>query len=60
METPKYTEVPSSLMNQAPGKLLDRVFRGESILLTRYGRPYVLLSPPPAEATAEEPKTTSR
>lgn len=54
------TEVPSSLMNQAPGKILDRVFRGEKILLTRYGRPYVLLSPPPVDAPVEEPQTPSR
>lgn len=59
MEKPKYTEVPSSLMNQAPGKILDRVFRGEVIMLTRYGRPYVLLSPPPADALAEESQTVS-
>ncbi|MFJ3812589.1 type II toxin-antitoxin system Phd/YefM family antitoxin [Streptomyces sp. NPDC090073] len=50
----KYTEVPSTQIQQAPGPILDRVFRGETIMLTRYGRPYVLLSPPPTETPAGE------
>lgn len=44
-------------MNNAPGKVFDRVFRGETILLTRYGRPYVLLVPPP-EGVAEDESPT--
>jgi antitoxin (DNA-binding transcriptional repressor) of toxin-antitoxin stability system len=55
----KYTEVPTTQLNQGSGKILDRVFRGEHIMLTRYGRPYVLLSPPPTEPV-EEPKPKSR
>lgn len=39
-------------MNTNAGRILDRVFRGETLLLTRYGRPYVLLSPPPHEEEA--------
>ncbi|MEH0582536.1 hypothetical protein QBA54_50770 [Streptomyces sp. B21-108] len=42
-----YVEIPSSQANKAPGAIFDRVFQGETILLTRYGRPYVLLCPPP-------------
>jgi len=47
-------KIPSSLMNQTPGKILDRVFQGETILLTRYGRPYVLLCPPPKREVEEK------
>lgn len=50
-------KIPSSKINQAPGKILDRVFQGETILLTRYGRPYVLLCPPPKEMAEEESAT---
>lgn len=44
---PKYPEIPAAQANKAPGEIFDRVFRGETLLLTRYGRPYVLLCPPP-------------
>lgn len=50
----QYIEVPSAEANKAPAKIFDRVFRGETLLLTRYGRPYVLLCPPPE--TNEEPQ----
>lgn len=50
----RYIEVPAAEVNKAPGRYFDRVFRGESLLLTRYGRPYVLLCPPPE--TNEEPQ----
>lgn len=46
-------EIQSSVAAKAPGEIFERVFRGETILLTRYGRPYVMLSPPP-----ERKKTT--
>lgn len=39
-------EIPASEAGRAPGAIFERVARGETILLTRYGRPYVLLSPP--------------
>lgn len=52
--------VPSSGANKAPARIFDRVFRGETIMLTRYGRDYVLLCPPPPEKREETPKTTSR
>ena len=48
-KTAEVPRIPSSQANKAPGEIFDRVFRGETILLTRYGRPYVLLSPPPSE-----------
>jgi antitoxin (DNA-binding transcriptional repressor) of toxin-antitoxin stability system len=51
------TEVPSAQANKAPGAIFERVFQGETILLTRYGRPYVLLCPPP-KTNAPQPKTT--
>jgi antitoxin (DNA-binding transcriptional repressor) of toxin-antitoxin stability system len=60
MKKPQYTEVPATQMNQAPGRLLDRVFRGEQIMLTRYGRPYVLLCPPPPDEEPAEPQSQSR
>jgi antitoxin (DNA-binding transcriptional repressor) of toxin-antitoxin stability system len=44
--------IPSTEANKAPAKIFDRVFQGETILLTRYGRPYVLLCPPPKEGEA--------
>lgn len=50
-------KIPSTQMNTSAGKILDRVFRGETLLLTRYGRPYVLLSPPPKEETEVEKKS---
>jgi len=31
------------------GRLFDRASRGETILVTRYGRPYAVISPPPPE-----------
>jgi antitoxin (DNA-binding transcriptional repressor) of toxin-antitoxin stability system len=49
--------IPSTEANKAPAKIFDRVFRGETIMLTRYGRDYVMLCPPPAHAKA--PQTTS-
>jgi antitoxin (DNA-binding transcriptional repressor) of toxin-antitoxin stability system len=51
--TTKYTEVPTTQLSHGAGKILDRVFRGEIIMLTRYGRPYVLLSPAPTEPAEE-------
>jgi antitoxin (DNA-binding transcriptional repressor) of toxin-antitoxin stability system len=49
-------EIPSSMATRAPAKIFERVFRGETIILTRYGRPYVVLSPPPSHADMEEAK----
>lgn len=47
--------ITSSEFVKAPGRHLEAVFKGESIQVTRYGRPYVVLSPP---AEAQEPKET--
>jgi antitoxin (DNA-binding transcriptional repressor) of toxin-antitoxin stability system len=55
--TTHYPEVPSAKANQAPATIFDRVFKGETVLLTRYGRPYVLLCPPPEANDAPEPQT---
>lgn len=41
--------IPSSEFTKAPAGYLDDVFRGETIMVTRYGRPYVVISPPPRE-----------
>jgi antitoxin (DNA-binding transcriptional repressor) of toxin-antitoxin stability system len=49
-KTPPIPEIPATQLNKTMGQILDRVYRGETILLTRYGRPYVLMSPPPAPA----------
>jgi len=49
-------QIPSSVAGKAPGEIFERVFRGETILITRYGRPYVLLCPPP-EAEEKKPVT---
>ena len=53
---PNYPEIPSAQANKAPAAIFERVFRGETILLTRYGRPYVLLCPPP-ETNEQQPQT---
>jgi antitoxin (DNA-binding transcriptional repressor) of toxin-antitoxin stability system len=45
--------IPAGEFNRRSGELFARTFRGESILITHYGRPYVLLSPPPAPADSE-------
>jgi len=48
-------QIPSSEFSKAPARHLEAVFRGATILLTRYGRPYVVLSPPPhGEVKAEK------
>lgn len=52
--------IPSSEFTKAPAKYLEEVFRGESFLLTRYGRAYVVLSPPPAEAPQKDPAAKAR
>lgn len=52
-------ELPSSIFTKAPAGHLEAVFKGETILLTRYGRPYVVLSPPP-EPKDQEPKTVKK
>jgi antitoxin (DNA-binding transcriptional repressor) of toxin-antitoxin stability system len=54
MATTSYPEIPAAQANKAPAAIFDRVFRGEHILITRYGRPYVLLCPPPE--VNEEPQ----
>lgn len=56
MTKTKYAEVPAAQANKAPGAIFDRVFQGETILLTRYGRPYVLLCPPPKTNEGPQPK----
>jgi prevent-host-death family protein len=38
--------VTSNELYREFGKVLDRVYRGEEIDVTRYGRPYVRLLPP--------------
>lgn len=48
------TTVPIGTVTRAPARVFDRVFRGETILVTRHGRPYVLLSPPPPETEDQE------
>lgn len=45
--------ITSTEATRAPGKVFDRAFQGEHILITRHGRPYVLISPPPAEIPEE-------
>lgn len=37
--------ITSSEFVKAPGRHLEAVFKGEQIQVTRYGRPYVVLSP---------------
>lgn len=46
--------IPSSEFTKAPAGHLEDVFRGETIMVTRYGRPYVVISPPPPGATKEK------
>lgn len=46
-------QIPSSEFTKAPARHLEAVFRGETIMLTRYGRPYVVLSPPSEQAHQE-------
>jgi antitoxin (DNA-binding transcriptional repressor) of toxin-antitoxin stability system len=41
------------------GLTLDRVTRGEELLVTRYGRPYVQLLPPLASVPQEDPDPPS-
>lgn len=42
-------EIPSGAAAKSLGQILERVSRGETIMITRYGRPYALLTPPPRE-----------
>lgn len=53
MKKTPVVEIPASQANKAPGAIFDRVFQGETILLTRYGRPFVLLCPPPPREEAQ-------
>jgi antitoxin (DNA-binding transcriptional repressor) of toxin-antitoxin stability system len=52
--------IPSSEANKAPGQIFDRVYRGETIMLTRYGRDYVMLCPPPPAEGHKDPKPARR
>lgn len=45
--------ISSSDFVKAPGRYLEAVFKGETIRITRYGRPYVILSPPGDQETKE-------
>ena len=47
-------KISSSEAARIMGQIYERVAKGETILLTRYGRPYVLLSPPPPETEEEQ------
>jgi hypothetical protein len=47
-------QLTSTEFARSPGVHLESAARGERILLMRYGRPYVMLSPPPPPAEAEE------
>lgn len=51
--------IPSSEFTKAPARHLEAVFKGASILLTRYGRPYVVLSPPSPEQVKAAEKTAA-
>lgn len=48
-------QLSTTEFTRAPGVHLEAASRGERILLVRYGRPYVLLSPPPPPADEGEP-----
>ncbi|MFJ2952943.1 hypothetical protein ACIO8H_35825 [Streptomyces sp. NPDC087226] len=52
--------VQSNIFTRSPGRFLEDVFRGETLLVTRYGRPYVLISPPPADPPAPDEAEGSR
>jgi hypothetical protein len=53
-------EVQSNVFTRSPGRYLEEVFRGEPLLVTRYGRPYVVISPPPATADTPAPKAAAK
>ena len=53
-------EVPSNVFTRSPGRFLDEVFQGEPLLVTRYGRPYVVISPPPPPAATPAPKASAK
>lgn len=42
-------QIQSSEFTKAPAKHLEDVFRGATLMITRYGRPYVVICPPSAE-----------
>jgi prevent-host-death family protein len=46
--------VQSKDFSNAIGAYLQRASRGETFLITSYGRPYVVLGPPPAEVEESE------
>ncbi|HEX5569597.1 MAG TPA: type II toxin-antitoxin system prevent-host-death family antitoxin [Streptomyces sp.] len=41
------TTIQASEAARQIGQLLDRASRGETFLITRYGRPYAMITPPP-------------
>ena len=45
------TEIKASEAARQIGHLFDRASRGESFLVTRYGRPLAVIGPPPPEGT---------
>ncbi len=51
--------IPSSDFTRAPAKHLEAVFKGETITITRYGRPYVVLVPPDEVDTARQEEETA-
>ena len=42
-------QIPSSEFTKAPARHLEDVFKGATLMITRYGRPYVVISPPSDE-----------
>ena len=52
-------QIPSSEFTKAPARHLEAVFKGATIMLTRYGRPYVVLSPPSPEQLESVEKAKS-
>ncbi|SCD38246.1 hypothetical protein GA0115240_105821 [Streptomyces sp. DvalAA-14] len=51
--------LPSGQFVQRVGETLERVVsRGEPIMITRYGRDYVMISPPPRDDTPPDGKPT--
>jgi prevent-host-death family protein len=52
-------DIPSGEFIKRLGEILEMVSKGEEVLLTRYGRPYVRLlpaEPPPATGGQDHPK----
>jgi len=54
------TTITSSDVARRVGEIFARASRGETFMVTQYGRPYCVITPPPADPPAAPKQRTAR